>query len=38
MATTITKMGVNDFLNLPEREDGMPIYELDEGALLNTAS
>jgi Uma2 family endonuclease len=31
-------MSLEEFLKLPEREGGMPIYELDEGELLMEAS
>jgi Uma2 family endonuclease len=37
MATT-TRMSFEEFLKLPEREGGLPIYELDEGELLIEAS
>jgi len=37
MATT-TRMSLEEFLKLPEREGGTPIYELDEGELLMEAS
>jgi len=37
MAAT-TRMSLEEFLKLPEREGGMPIYELDEGELVMEAS